>query len=98
MHKLFLFLPLFFFLSMCRSDDEVEEYDCSAVSCEAGFSKFYIEILDSTGRKNVLTEGEYTANDIAITGNETVRFRLENEFERDLLVVSDSVWKIGAFN
>jgi len=23
---------------------------------------------------------------------------LENEFERDLLVVSDSVWKIGAFN
>ncbi|MGB7393059.1 MAG: hypothetical protein WA913_01570 [Pricia sp.] len=82
---------------MCRSDDEPVVYDCSAVTCYTGFTELYIEVLDSENGKNAFLEGIYAEKDIRISGSETVRFELKNALEKELLVVSDTIWQLGAF-
>lgn len=99
MKKSPFFLPLFLLLSMCASNDDGSViYDCSAVSCEANFSTLYVEVFDKESGKNVFSEEIYTEADLGIIGSETVSATLENNFDRDLLAISDSLWKVGAFD
>ena len=80
---------------MCESDDQ--DYDCSFVSCQANFNKLYIEVLDNDSGTNVFASAIYDKGDIALHGSETTTFEINNELDKQLLVISDSIWETGKF-
>ena len=91
------FLLLLLLLATCNLDNGGES-DCSAVGCEANFQNLYVEVLDSAGQNNLLADGTLTAANIQISGTPTVQFDIGTEFDKEVLIVTDTVWEIGTFN
>ncbi|SNY93446.1 hypothetical protein [Flagellimonas pacifica] len=85
--RLFLFLPILFFLSCINSSD-----DCSVLCPGLGVLAFDI-LLDGS---NVFDNGTYTINDVTIDDTNT-QFSLES-LSSPLLLIQDRDWREGDYN